>query len=739
MSQENPFRRFLTLGYRRLVSITPPHCEVSPNSSLAQRQKDLGKAPGVRGHDGFWRGYDWLKHQPSEADFDRWAADGAGVGIRLGEGLIAIDIDVLDRDKADTCGTLATKHLGAAENRVGRPPKRLKLYRVAEAVPYQRLKFDGGHVELLSEGRQFVAHGLHPVSGRHYEWPRGTPRFEDLKVVTPAQIASYFEALAKALPAAKHEVSSIAGQTAGVEPVQLAGNVESARKALLALPNDERFDSYDDYIKVAQAIKGALPDDDDLGLDLFQEWASRWTSGSNDPDRVAADWRRCRPSHSLGASYLYSLAAAAGGPGNMVAAEAWFTGEARPDGALEGFEAVAAAEDEANRPEPIAWRRPSEWSGEPPPREWEVKDWIPKGEVVLLYGEGGVGKTLLAHQYAICAATGRDWLGQPTRQAKVMCFFCEDSDDELWRRHIEISKAVGVDPGASDARLRIASRKYGDNLLALWDRNTGAMRRTAVWEQLRNDALLFGADVIIVDTLADTFGGSEIDRSQVNSFVKSCLGRLAAETSSTLIALGHPSVGGRQEGRSGSTAWSNAARARMYLRYPKGRETGNWRELEGMKLNYGPKGAQIRLRWQAGAFTATSARQPEIDLNALKDSSGDVGRVLPSTDSENEAAVLRVLAEAEAEGLPLNLSPRSSAYAPRVLKAAYGQALGMVKAEEVADAIGELMRRGLVRMTTRWSNGNKVAGFAVVASVPAEAAAATWFKAAGDGDGGAFD
>lgn len=48
--------------------------------------------------------------------------------------------------------------------------------------------------------------------------------------------------------------------------------------------------------------------------------------------------------------------------------------------------------------------------------------------------------------------------------------------------------------------------------------------------------------VVIVDTIADTYGGNEIDRAQVNAFVKSCLGRLAQAIGGTVIALGHPSM-----------------------------------------------------------------------------------------------------------------------------------------------------------------------------------------------------
>ena len=42
-----------------------------------------------------------------------------------------------------------------------------------------------------------------------------------------------------------------------------------------------------------------------------------------------------------------------------------------------------------------------------PPRRWIVPDWVPVGVTTLLYGDGGLGKSLLAMQLATACATSQ--------------------------------------------------------------------------------------------------------------------------------------------------------------------------------------------------------------------------------------------------------------------------------------------------------------------------------------------
>lgn len=185
MAEENPFRKFWKLGYRRLVPIIPPGARISPNSLVAKKPGAVGKIPGIRKADGTWRSFNWMGHETIEEDLDVWFRMGAGVGVRTGQGLGALDVDVATKDRlAIVMDVLRERGIIKSAYRVGRKPRFLIPFRVAG--PEFRSKSpilyedDGERVEVLYEGRQFVAFGEHPATGKPYEWPRGVPDFHDL-------------------------------------------------------------------------------------------------------------------------------------------------------------------------------------------------------------------------------------------------------------------------------------------------------------------------------------------------------------------------------------------------------------------------------------------------------------------------------------------------------------------------------------------------------------------------------
>jgi len=124
-------------------------------------------------------------------------------------------------------------------------------------------------------------------------------------------------------------------------------------------------------------------------------------------------------------------------------------------------------------------------------------------------------------------------------------------------------------------------------------------------------------ELLILDTVADLFGGNEIIRAQVNFFVKAICGAFIKEADKagvklTVILLSHPSQAGRNSGsgESGSTAWNNAVRARLYLTRP---EDGlpEQRILTRKKSNYSSSGDDVKidLLWSEGVLK-TVAENP---------------------------------------------------------------------------------------------------------------------------------
>src|SRR5205823_3020300 len=104
---------------------------------------------------------------------------------------------------------------------------------------------------------------------------------------------------------------------------------------------------------------------------------------------------------------------------------------------------------------------------------------------------------------------------------------------------------------------------------------------------------------------ADFYAGSEIDRSQVQQFIR-LLTRVAIVANGTVVLLSHPSLTGINTGTglSGSTQWHNSVRARAVMETIKQEEPGaeELRQISFKKNNYGPVSAGIVVRYQSGLF-----------------------------------------------------------------------------------------------------------------------------------------
>jgi len=208
---------------------------------------------------------------------------------------------------------------------------------------------------------------------------------------------------------------------------------------------------------------------------------------------------------------------------------------------------------------------PADWVGQPvPERIFLVPPLIPHRNVALLYGDGGLGKSLLALDLARARATKGSWLGLKTLPGKTLVLSAEDDLEELHRRLDTICLRHKVSLGdLSD--MRLIDLVGQDAVIGELSRN-GRIVATELYHFMLRQIADFAPSLVIVDALADSFAGDENNRIQARQFI-SMLRNPAITYNCAFLAVPHPSLSGIASGRgtSGTTGWSNSVRARMYL------------------------------------------------------------------------------------------------------------------------------------------------------------------------------
>jgi hypothetical protein len=150
-------------GYRP-VAVYSPGARLRDGTPI----KDAGKRPVTK---------DWLelaRRDPPDAVVRAASSIAANTGIVAGE-VSGLDIDVMIAEVVYQIVNRIELTLGPTPlSRIGRAPKTLLCYRAAEpfaklSTAYYRMP-DGStaHVEILGDGQQFVAFGVHPDTGQHH-------------------------------------------------------------------------------------------------------------------------------------------------------------------------------------------------------------------------------------------------------------------------------------------------------------------------------------------------------------------------------------------------------------------------------------------------------------------------------------------------------------------------------------------------------------------------------------------
>ena len=340
--------------------------------------------------------------------------------------------------------------------------------------------------------------------------------------------------------------------------------------------------------------------------------------------------------------------------------------------------------------EALNW--PSLASQTPPERKWAIKGWFGFGHVTLLVGSGGIGKTLLAQQIGSCLALGIPFIEEVPSQCRCLMWACEDDHDELWRRQIAIARWCKAGLEEFHEHLTIVPRHGFDN--ALVSTNFGGLLFSPLITQLSEQAKDIAADVVILDNVAQLYGGNENDRHAVTAFLNALSGALQGKA---ILLLAHPSRASGSE-FSGSSAWENTARTRLYLGAAlpgakvdmEASTDDTVRYLSRRKANYSPKD------WRRMAYADGALTPDEVETGGI------IGVI---NKDKAVRIVLAGLRKLTLTGLNPSAGKRSPYYLPSLIvehKLSEG-----VSSSDLSQAMRDLMTDGKLKVETIGKSNNR--------------------------------
>lgn len=326
--------------------------------------------------------------------------------------------------------------------------------------------------------------------------------------------------------------------------------------------------------------------------------------------------------------------------------------------------------------EPVIWDRIPVSVEEVPAQLNYLHPLLPVGEVALLYGAGGSGKTYLALEWAVHLAAGLPWGNLPVsnvqeevRPLTVLFVSMEDKVERVRHRvrkvlldyaataAAEQTAIIGDVPAlcsVEDVKGLILLNAARSPAMASVTNSFGmrALSKTAAYNTLVRAMIEHQPDVVIIDNVAKAFHGDENDRAQVSTFIDWMLDASdeAGCPDAAILLLAHVNKTGDY---SGSTGWHNACRSRMMLEKDEDKGTICLRHV---KANHEEKMPAMGLVCREGLLVPVTQAFGQWTLES------------------DRAEVLEAVRTANAKGVDVPSNPSTPTYcaAPAMLSARSG-------------------------------------------------------------------
>ena len=594
-----------------LPVVSNPHAEIAEGSTL----KALGKVPSVYDRAGKVVGLrNWTSRCTTANEMTGWAAQrDYGICVQTRR-CRAIDIDIDDPVKAARIASYVDKALGVALPRRVRDgtAKLLMPVLVAGEMGKTVIHTDGGAVEVLGNGQQFIAVGTHP-KGAKYRWEGGLPG--SIPEVSPDAFRELLAGLAEAY---------------AIAPV-VEGKAPGEREADIAGVDDPVAD----WLESQGLVEGSTP----RGLKVRCPWADEHSNGSEEAMWLPAGGRskaeghfKCLHSHCEGRTRSDYLAAV-GYVEDIASQFDDLSSEA--DAPIED---LVAAETAKQRPK-ISLVSIEEFTSRPRPT-WLIKGVLPKADLGVVYGAPGSGKTFAVLDMCLAVARGAEWRGRKVKAGPVV-YICQEGQGGFQLR----LEALQVYHGQKFSELPL--RIIGDSLSIhkpeqikpLAEAIKGVFAETAL---------------IVIDTLAAAAAGFDENTSKDMTIVIDNCKRLHRETGAMVLLI-HHSGKDESKGARGSNALLGADHVEMCVK--QGSEDGV-RILENTKMKDGALFPDMAFRLKSVWLGDDEDGDP-IDSCVLVEE--DVPeRVVPKEKKERlgdrEKVALEVFAELSIGGAEVTLS-----------------------------------------------------------------------------------
>jgi hypothetical protein len=241
------------------------------------------------------------------------------------------------------------------------------------------------------------------------------------------------------------------------------------------------------------------------------------------------------------------------------------------------------------------------WHGDKagrPHQLWMVKNLLPRIGVALLAGQSGAGKTFLEIDLAVSLALGEPFFGRKVAQAGGTLILAGEASGTIEAR-IDAAKIGRSSPFYREVHVGPAT-DVPDRLPIAWA-NVGGLSNPKTFDQLLNHVAQIARDMkerfgiqlmlIVVDTLAASFGFSdENDAAEATAAMKS-LERLSQATDTLVLGVAHYGKVA-ETGVRGSSAFTASSDVIIAVIADKDQTTGNVgsRQLALIKSRTGATG-----------------------------------------------------------------------------------------------------------------------------------------------------